>query len=36
MVAPVVCIALFTVGANLVAEGFSRAVAHIDEPRRRR
>jgi peptide/nickel transport system permease protein len=29
---PVLCIALFTVGTNLIGEGMSRAVAGIDRP----
>lgn len=30
LVAPVICIAVFTIGANLMTEGFARAVARID------
>jgi peptide/nickel transport system permease protein len=30
VVAPAICIAVFAVGTNFIAEGFSRAVAHIE------
>jgi peptide/nickel transport system permease protein len=30
VVMPIVCIAIFTIGTNLLGEGISRAVAGID------
>jgi peptide/nickel transport system permease protein len=34
IVAPVVCIAMFTIGTNLITEGYARAVAGVSERRR--